>query len=182
MTSNKPYFIRALYDWILDNNCTPYIVVDATLPFVEVPEQFISEGKIILNILPSATHNLILDDEWISFSARFGGVSENINIPIGAVAAIFAHENGEGMGFDTEALPDDYFTETFIKVPSKTTVKSHSKHPQFDVIDNKSEADSKLAKKSEETETKSPENADSTDKASKDKASKAKKPTLTIIK
>lgn len=174
MTSNKPYFIRALYDWILDNTCTPYLVVDATLPFVEVPEQFISEGRIVLNILPSATHNLIIDDEWISFSARFGGVSETINIPIGAVAAIFAHENGEGMGFDTEALPEDYFDETFIKVPSKTSKKISRTSPKLDVIDSKS---------AQVEKPQQPEKPN-TDKSSEgtQKKMKGTKPTFTIIK
>ncbi len=176
MTSNKPYFIRALYEWILDNNCTPYIVVDATLPFVEVPEQFITEGKIILNILPSATHNLFLGDDWITFSARFSGVSQEINVPIGAVAAIYAQENGEGMGFETEPLPNDYFEETIIKIPSITT---HQK-PQLNII----ESETPLP---EETTT-TPEKQDSTqdhhehERTKSSTRKKAKKPTLTIVK
>lgn len=176
MTSNKPYFIRALYDWILDNTCTPYIIVDATLPFVEVPEQFISEGKIVLNILPSATHNLIIDDEWISFSARFGGISESVNIPIGAVSAIFAHENGEGMGFETEALPSDYFDETFIKIPSKTTRKSTRPGPKLDVIDADDNHKDTQAAAFEEDQAHQEEDLSSV------KEKKGKKPTLTIIK
>ena len=176
MTSNKPYFIRALYEWILDNNCTPYIVVDATLPFVEVPEQFITEGKIILNILPSATHNLFLGDDWITFSARFSGVSQEINVPIGAVAAIYAQENGEGMGFETEPLPNDYFEETIIKIPSITI---HQK-PQLNII----ESETPLP---EETTT-TPEKQDSTqdhhehERTKSSTRKKAKKPTLTIVK
>lgn len=177
MTSNKPYFIRALYEWILDNNCTPYIVVDATLPFVEVPEQFISEGKIILNILPSATHNLYLGDDWITFSARFSGVSQEINVPMGAVAAIYAQENGEGMGFETEALPNDYFEETIIKVPSLTTTHK----PQLNVVDSESTAtmtEDSSKTDTEKTAAKKPKHAT----PSKDEDKKTKKPTLTIIK
>lgn len=168
MTSNKPYFIRALYEWILDNNCTPHIVVDATLPFVEVPEQFISEGKIILNILPSATQYLDLGDEWISFSARFSGIAQEINIPIGAIIAIYAQENGEGMGFETEALPLDYFEDTILKVPSKTSSKkSHldiieTTEPLKDPIEKITSNESNAAKKSSDKQ--------------------GKKPTLTIIK
>ncbi len=173
MTSNKPYFIRALYEWILDNTCTPYIVVDATLPFVEVPEQFISEGKIILNILPSATQNLYLGDEWITFSARFSGISQDINIPIGAVAAIYAQENGEGMGFQTEALPDDYFDETIIKVPSKTTAAKN----RFNIVDATTQQPVENDSKSDEA----PEETVSPEKPVK-KTKKGKKPTLTIIK
>ena len=179
MTSNKPYFIRALYDWILDNTCTPYIIVDATLPFVEVPEQFISEGRIVLNILPSATHNLIIDDEWISFSARFGGISESINIPIGAVSAIFAHENGEGMGFETEALPLDYFDETFIKIPSKTsttTQKSTRPGPKLDVID------SNHAEKDDVIDSSHKDSVNPSGDLPPTKGKKGKKPSLTIVK
>ena len=172
MTSNKPYFIRALYEWILDNNCTPYLVVDATLPFVEVPEQFISEGKIILNILPSATHNLHLGDDWVTFSARFSGVSQEINIPIGAIIAIYAQENGEGMGFETEALPHDYFEEMTLKVPSKTSPKkSHLDIIEtVDLHDNQLESIPKEEIKEEATSLKGPAHK------------KTKKPTLTIIK
>lgn len=179
MTSNKPYFLRALYEWILDNNCTPYIVVDATLPFVEVPEQFVSEGRIILNILPSAIHNLIIDDEWISFSARFSGVSEVINIPMGAVAAIFAHENSEGMGFDTEALPEDYFAETTLKVASKTSKKSSSKKPALGIVENLEETDPETDLSAD---TKAIKTEEDNVKASKKTTDRKKKPTLTIIK
>ena len=173
MTSNKPYFIRALYEWILDNNCTPYIVVDATLPFVEVPEQFVTEGKIVLNILPSATHNLYLGDEWITFSARFSGVSEEINIPIGAVVAIYAQENGEGMGFQTEALPEDYFDETIIKIPSKTT----DKKPLLNVV----ETDLESTEKEPERDS-IPKTPKTTNPKKKEDSKKGKKPSLTIIK
>lgn len=169
MTSNKPYFIRALYEWILDNNCTPYIVVDATLPYVEVPEQFITEGKIILNILPSAINNLYLGDEWITFSARFSGISEDINIPIGSVAAIYAQENGEGMGFQTEELPADYFEETIIKIPSKTT--SHK--PHLNIIDTNEQKDQKESEAPTKNDVKTAQSPSS---------KKSKKPTFTIIK
>lgn len=175
MTSNKPYFIRALYEWILDNNCTPYIVVDATLPFVEVPEQFISEGKIILNILPSATHNLYLGDDWITFSARFSGVSQEINIPMGAVAAIYAQENGEGMGFQTEALPEDYFEETIIKIPSKTT---HHK-PQLNVVENDSEKDAIASTADSVEEANATDKMDNTEQSAPAKPKSAKKSTAT---
>lgn len=172
MTSNKPYFIRALYEWILDNHCTPYIIVDATRPFVEVPEQFISEGKIILNILPSATHNLHIGDDWVTFSARFAGVSQDINVPMGAIAAIYAQENGEGMGFETEALPEDYFTESILKIPSKT-----SEHkPQLNIIETNPTADgaetspeSSSPSITEPADTKAPQTTQNTPKSSANK-------------
>ncbi|WP_239990258.1 ClpXP protease specificity-enhancing factor [Ignatzschineria cameli] len=176
MTSNKPYFIRALYDWILDNNCTPYIVVDATLPYVDVPEKFIMEGRIILNVLPSAVNNLILGDEWISFSARFSGIVHEINFPVGAVAAIYAQENGEGMGFQTEALPDDYFVDMMQITPISNTKKSK---PHFDIIESDDNQTSAHNKETSPIEGQSEK--DSPSKINKDKA-KSKKPSLTIIK
>ncbi len=136
MTSNKPYFIRALYQWILDNNCTPYIMVDATLPFVDVPQQFVHDGKIILNILPSATHNLNLGDDWITFSARFSGIPQNINIPIGAIAAIYAQENGEGMGFQTEPLNEknSHYIEKNQSLSTNKKGKEKQQGPKLGVI------------------------------------------------
>ncbi|HIW06009.1 MAG TPA: ClpXP protease specificity-enhancing factor [Candidatus Ignatzschineria merdigallinarum] len=179
MTSNKPYFIRALYEWILDNNCTPYIVVDATLPFVEVPEQFITEGKIILNILPSATHDLYLGDDWITFSARFSGISQDVNVPIGAVAAIYAQENGEGMGFQTEALPEDYFTnETVINTPSKTS----SPKPLLNVIETKSNPDDHLNVTKTPTDSETSLVLESKKTVKSNSSKKKSKPTFTIIK
>lgn len=178
MTSNKPYFIRALYDWILDNNCTPYIVVDATLPYVDVPEKFITDGNIILNVLPSAVSNLILGDEWISFSTRFSGIIHEINFPVGAVAAIYAQENGEGMGFQTEALPDDYFVDMMkITTPSF----SKKKRAQLDII----EPDKGQLPTSHKESSKDEEQSDKESLQNRDKgkdSNKNKKPTLTIIK
>jgi stringent starvation protein B len=104
MTSNKPYLVRALNEWILDNQLTPFLLVDASVKGVEVPEQYIKDGKIILNITPSAIQEIAFENEWIYFSARFGGQPFMINIPISAVLAIYAKENGRGMMFAEEAL------------------------------------------------------------------------------
>ena len=95
MTSNKPYLIRALNEWILDNQMTPFLLVDAN-EGVEVPEQHIKDGKIILNVAPSAVQEITFEDEWIYFSARFSGQPFMINVPINAVLAIYAKENGQG--------------------------------------------------------------------------------------
>lgn len=176
MTSNKPYFIRALYDWILDNDCTPYIVVDATLPYVDVPEKFIVEGRIILNVLPSAINDLILGDEWISFSARFSGIVHEINFPIGAVTAIYAQENGEGMGFQTEALPDDYFVDMMQISPMPLSKKSK---PQLDIVEPDNNQTSTHKKKESMEEIKSDKEGSQDSNMGK---TKSKKPTLTIIK
>lgn len=103
MTSSRPYIIRALYEWIVDNNCTPYILVDAHIQGVEVPQQYVNkDGQIILNIAPSALKDLSIGLEAISFSARFGGVPFNLFIPCAAVLGIYARENGQGMMFEAE--------------------------------------------------------------------------------
>lgn len=102
MTSNKPYMIRATHEWILDNHCTPYVVLIADYPGVEVPQQFVRDGQITLNVSPSAVRELELTNEHISFTARFGGVPTYVVGPMGAIMAIFAKENGQGMGFELE--------------------------------------------------------------------------------
>lgn len=99
MTSNKPYLLRALNDWILDNGLTPHLIVDAKAEGVEVPEQAIKDGKLVLNIAAQATAKLEMGNDSISFQARFSGVPFNIFLPIDAVMAIYARENGQGMMF-----------------------------------------------------------------------------------
>lgn len=99
MTSTRPYLVRAFYDWIVDNDCTPYIVVDATQLGVEVPQEFVDEGKIVLNIALSAVSGLVLGDHAIEFQARFGGSIRRVYTPIYSVLAIYAKENGRGMVF-----------------------------------------------------------------------------------
>lgn len=102
MTSSRPYLIRALYEWITDNGLTPHILVNAKLPDVEVPLQHIHEGRIVLNINPSAVQGLRLDNDRIEFSARFGGIAQVVRVPTAAVMAIYARENGQGMAFGEE--------------------------------------------------------------------------------
>jgi len=102
MTSSRPYLIRALYQWIVDNGVTPYILVDALVDGVDVPPQHIQDNKIVLNIAPMAVQSLILGDDEISFSARFSGQSVNLLVPTNAVLAIYARENGQGMMFNDE--------------------------------------------------------------------------------
>ncbi len=102
MTSSRPYLIRAIYDWIVDNYLTPYLLVNAEAEGVVVPEQYIEDGKIILNINPSAVHGLQLGNDAVMFSARFSGQSMDLMVPITAVMAIYARENGRGMVFNEE--------------------------------------------------------------------------------
>jgi stringent starvation protein B len=102
MTSSKPYLIRAIYEWILDNEQTPYLAVNTKLDDVNVPMDYAANGRIILNISPSACRGLHLDNERIIFSARFAGVAQQISLPPAAVLAIYAKENGRGMIFGEE--------------------------------------------------------------------------------
>ena len=105
MTSNKPYLIRAIYDWIVDNNLTPYVLVNADYPGVQVPEAHVNNGKIVLNISPHACRGLHLENDRIIFTARFSGEVVQICIVPAAVLAIYAKENGRGMDFGEEPLP-----------------------------------------------------------------------------
>lgn len=101
-TSTKPYFLRALCEWCADNGHTPYIQVWVN-EHTRVPAQFVREQQIVLNIGPAACQRLSIDNEWISFSARFSGVAHDIWIPVGHVMSLYARETGEGMGFEVEA-------------------------------------------------------------------------------
>lgn len=102
MTSSRPYLVRAFNEWILDNNCTPYIVVDAGVQGVQVPTEHVANGQIVLNISPGAVKGLVVGNGALEFSARFGGVPMQVFIPLQAVMAIYARENGEGMVFGSE--------------------------------------------------------------------------------
>ncbi len=100
MTSSRPYLIRAIYDWVVDNGMTPYLLVNADGEGVSVPQQYVDNGKIVLNIAPGAVSSLSLGKEFIEFGARFGGVATALMIPVTAVLAIYARENGQGMMFN----------------------------------------------------------------------------------
>lgn len=107
MSSSRPYLIRGLYEWLADNDLTPYLAVDATIENVMVPSQHIQDGQIVLNIAMSAVRELDISNEAITFSARFGGVPQQVYVPTAAVLAIYAKENGQGMAFGHEPeLPD----------------------------------------------------------------------------
>lgn len=105
MTTNRPYLLRALYEWITDNGLTPHVLVDAEVDGVDVPDHVIQKGKVVLNIAAGATEKLLLDNETIHFKARFSGNPYNISIPMDAVIAIYAHENGQGMMFAQDNSP-----------------------------------------------------------------------------
>lgn len=106
MSSNRPYLIRAFFDWIVDNDCTPHISVNAESPGVLVPQRFVQDGQIVLNIAPRAVAAFNIDAEGISFNGRFGGIPMDIYVPIEAVMGIYARENGRGMMFPPEDQPE----------------------------------------------------------------------------
>lgn len=107
MISSRPYLLRAFYEWIMDNHGTPYIVVNAELPGVDVPLDYVEQGRIVLNISSDAVRALSLGNDHVSFNARFSGTPFDIYIPMRAVTAIYAKENGRGMVFKDEE--DEYF-------------------------------------------------------------------------
>jgi stringent starvation protein B len=102
MTSNRPYLIRAMHEWIGDNGMTPYLLVDAAFPGVRVPPHSIKDGRVVLNVAPRAVAQLELGNQFIRFQARFSGVSQTVEFPVAAVQAIYAQETGQGM-----MLPQD---------------------------------------------------------------------------
>ncbi len=105
MTSNRPYLLRAMYDWISDNGLTPYILVDAGVAGVQVPKSAIKDGRVVLNIAARAVSHLELGKERVRFLARFAGVSQTVDVPMASVLAIYAQENGQGMMFPAENQP-----------------------------------------------------------------------------
>jgi len=120
MSSNKPYLVRAFYDWISDNELTPYIVVDVSVYGVLVPMSYVNDGQIVLNIAASAVGTIALGAEAIEFSARFGGKLEHITVPYGAIAAIYAKENGAGTSLPIEHPAEDDISD---KVEAESKVK-----------------------------------------------------------
>ena len=102
LTSTKPYLIRALHEWCVDNGLTPHLLVVVNAQ-TRVPMAYVKDGEIVLNLNYSATKDLLIGNEAITFSARFSGVSNNLYVPIDAVRGIFARENGQGMFFEVEA-------------------------------------------------------------------------------
>jgi len=127
MTSSRPYLIRAIYDWIVDNNFTPYLLVNAENDSAIIPREYVEDGKIVLNINPTAISNLQLGNDYIMFNARFSGKAMEVSIPVIAVLAIYAQENGQGMMFDENNNPPP-------TSPEDTPPPEKSKKPQLKVV------------------------------------------------
>lgn len=136
LTPTRPYLARAIYEWICDNNLTPHLLVDATQPNSLLPEQYIQDGQIVLNIAPHAVHQFNMSNETITFSARFGGVSRDIYVPFNAVIGIYARENGQGLFFDPNEYSDIQTSENPLEssVTSEDT-KQAKKKPSLRLLD-----------------------------------------------
>jgi len=138
MTSNQPYLLRAIHEWILDNDLTPHLLINAEISTVEVPRQSVQNGQIVLNIAPHAVQNLVMDNEAVRFSARFSGVSQTIYLPIHSILAVYASENGKGMVFpeldSSDLVEEDSDSITEVDKPSSTKKSSSKKAPFLKVI------------------------------------------------
>ncbi|NOY17170.1 MAG: ClpXP protease specificity-enhancing factor [Gammaproteobacteria bacterium] len=134
MTTTRPYLIRAINEWACENDLTPHLLVNALEKGVVVPTQFINDGQIVLNISPSAVQGIELGNEWILFSARFFGQSMNIEVPVSAVLAIYARENGQGIYFHEEdGTPEPDGDNDEINPVNKQAVKKQEK-PRLKVV------------------------------------------------
>ena len=137
MTPTRPYLLRAIYEWLLDNNFTPYLLVDAKQENTQVPTEFIQEnGTIVLNMSPTAVQNLDLDNEHVSFTARFSGQVQHIYVPMAAALGLYSRENGQGMMFQTESFEDKEAVtniKIIVETPKKATkpAKDKKKRPSF---------------------------------------------------
>ena len=125
MTSSKPYLVRGLNEWILDNGLTPYVLIATGSDQVMIPPGIAQDGKVVLNISPDAVRELVIDNDALSFSARFNGVSQEVYCPMAYVLAIYARENGEGMMFPEDEVEAEQAaeTETGKKPPSLKLIK-----------------------------------------------------------
>ena len=137
LTPTRPYLARAIYEWICDNNLTPYLLVDATKPYTDVPTQFIQDGQIVLNIVPHAVHKLNMSNDAVTFSARFGGVSRDIYVPFNAVLGLYAKENGQGLFFDPEEYSNAQSDENPVESNHTETKQTEipKKKPSLRILD-----------------------------------------------
>lgn len=133
MTPSRPYLLRAFYEWIVDNDATPYIVVNAELPGVNVPQDYIENGKIVLNIAPDAVRALSLANDHVEFNARFVGVPHDIYVPMRAISAIYAKENGRGMVFKNDE-EDDFPPDQSSVSSSPKGKKGNGGKPKLTVV------------------------------------------------
>jgi stringent starvation protein B len=127
--SQQPYFLRALYEWCVDSGHTPYFTVRVDKR-TRVPQAFVKDGQIVLNVGPNAVRNLHMDNEWVTFSARFGGMSHSIEVPVGNVIAIYSRETGEGMAFEVLNRTDSQTAEDADQGQDSTQSENMNDAPQ----------------------------------------------------
>ncbi|MCK4103301.1 ClpXP protease specificity-enhancing factor [Acinetobacter radioresistens] len=135
LSPTRPYLARAIYEWICDNQLTPHLLVNATHPQTIVPEQFVQDGQIVLNIAPHAVHQFHMSNEAITFSARFSGVSRELYVPIEAVLGLYARENGQGLFFDPAEYPDTQIEKDTLKSAEQEITDSTKKKPSLRLLD-----------------------------------------------
>lgn len=111
MNSSRPYLVRALYEWIVDNECTPHLLVTTEHPQVQVPKGYDSDGQIVLNVSPTAIRHLHMDNKAVSFEGSFGGINHSLFVPVEAIMGIYARENGQGMVFELEPVLEEELDE-----------------------------------------------------------------------
>ncbi len=125
MTPSRPYLLRGIYDWLIENDQTPYLLVDAEAEGVTVPMEHVQDGKIILNISMTATRDLELNNEGVNFNARFGGKPMIVNVPIMAALALYSKENGRGMMFPDEESSEENISSDIAKEKDDLNKKPH---------------------------------------------------------
>jgi len=133
MLSTRPYLIRAIYEWCVDAGFTPHILVQVD-EHTRVPVGYVKEGQIVLNVAGNAVRNLAIDNDWIHFSARFSGASQEIAVPINRVAAIFARENGQGMHFEVPEIAEEQTTAPATETPEDHPPEPPKGRPQLKVV------------------------------------------------
>ncbi len=134
----RPYLLRAIYEWTSDNKLTPYLLVNAEEQGVIVPLQHVQDGQIVLNIAPHAVHQLLIDNDAVSFHARFGGVSQQLYVPMYAVLGLYARENGQGLFFDPQEYAHIERASTAAPAESTETGTSEeqpAKKPSLRILD-----------------------------------------------
>lgn len=139
-TPTRPYFLRALYEWMADNQLTPYLVVNAERPQVRVPPQHVKDGQITLNIAMGAVKGLQMDNHAVQFEARFGGVPQSLYVPIEAVIGLYARENGQGLFFEAEEYAQaeaalGEHSAPVADVSTETSAEPSPKKPALRILD-----------------------------------------------
>jgi stringent starvation protein B len=134
----RPYLVRAIYEWINDNSFTPYLLINAEEKGVFVPQQYIKDGQIVLNVAPHAVQQLLMDNNAVGFSARFGGVAQEVYVPMRAIMGLYARENGQGLFFDANeyaAEIDDETDASVEEIPTELAEFAPVKKPSLRILD-----------------------------------------------